>query len=644
MHRANRLARRACWCLLLALGVSLNASTALAQPAASEVMVPVGTTGSIPTAAGAMTKTVEVVPPIVQAKLSFDGKSVEVTGLAPGFAQVRLLDAMNNVLQVINVQVIPPDLEVPFGETKVFQASPGTTIQDVRVTTPDIVKFAITMDKKEVHLTGAGLGTTKVTIIDSKGGFQVFNIAVVVSEKYLAFKIRQAVPTANVQPVLINKGVFQLNGTVEKMEDIPAVLAVADSLVGKIINSLRVAGVQQVQLDVVIASVSRNELRNMAFRWFFNDGSTFVASLLAPGQLQASGTGSATSAAVQATSNIIFGVNDGNFFGFLDALRNEGLAKFLACPKLVTMSGKPAQFLSGGRLAVPEPSGLGTNAVRFENFGTQLNFLPIVLGNGKILLEVEPIVNIVNQANGTVIAGTAVPGFDTQQLHATVELEAGQTFAIGGLIQTTINATTIKVPLLGDLPFVGAAFRSVSHNHTEQELLILVTPHLVDAMACNQLPKYVPGQETRIPDDFELFLEGILEAPRGQREIFPGNRYQAAYLNGPSASVYPCGVNGSGYGHGCGIGHGRFGAGHCGTGSCNTGSCNTGVQPAFVPTQPPPVSAPVKSSSLPTSYYEETRYHGGEAGQDVGGSYGPGMAIPHSPQASFGPVGAYGNE
>ena len=100
-------------------------------------------------------------------------------------------------------------------------------------------------------------------------------------------------------------------------------------------------------------------------------------------------------------------------------------------------------------------------------------------------------------------------------------MEDGQTFVIGGLIQRSINSSTSKVPVLGDVPFLGAAFSSKSFTETESELVILVTPHLVDAMACDQAPKILPGQETRSPDDFELFLEGILEAPRGPRVVCP---------------------------------------------------------------------------------------------------------------------------
>src|SRR5260370_36846999 len=122
------------------------------------------------------------------------------------------------------------------------------------------------------------------------------------------------------------------------------------------------------------------------------------------------------------------------------------------------------------------------------------------------------------------------------------------------MIQHNVTATLTKVPVVGDLPFLGAAFSRKSFSETEDELVILVTPHLIDAMACDQVPKLLPGEETRSPDDFELFLEGILEAPRGPREVCPNNRYVPAYKHGPTSGLFPCGDNGHGNGSGCAAG------------------------------------------------------------------------------------------
>jgi len=164
-----------------------------------------------------------------------------------------------------------------------------------------------------------------------------------------------------------------------------------------------------------------------------------------------------------------------------------------------------------------------------------------VMGNGKIYLEVEPEVSNLDPSVGTTIQGTSVPGRTTQNVHTAVMMEDGQTLALGGLIQNEVTAHLAKVPILGSIPVVGAAFSSKTFQETERELIVLVTPHVVDPMSCDQVPKLVPGQETRSPDDFELFLEGILEAPRGPREVFQDGQYVPAYKNGPTAGTYPCG-------------------------------------------------------------------------------------------------------
>jgi pilus assembly protein CpaC len=214
--------------------------------------------------------------------------------------------------------------------------------------------------------------------------------------------------------------------------------------------------------------------------------------------------------------------------------------------------------------------------------------VPIVLGDGRIRLEVEPEVSNLDPAAGTTIQGTNVPGRATQRVHTTVELEDSQTFVIGGLIQNTVLGSTTKVPVLGDIPFLGVAFSRKEFEEHETELIVMVTPHLVDPMDCSQAPKVLPGMETRRPDDFELFLEGILEAPRGQREVCPGGIYRAPYKNGPSASVFPCGVNNG-----------------CGTGSCGAG-CANGCGGVIHASSAAPSPTPQSPTPLPRAAIETT--------------------------------------
>src|SRR6185295_9908316 len=138
-------------------------------------------------------------------------------------------------------------------------------------------------------------------------------------------------------------------------------------------------------------------------------------------------------------------------------------------------------------------------------FGTVVKFLPVVLGNGKIHLEVNPELSNINQAAGISIPGatpTIVPGFDVRSALVTVEMEDGQTLAIGGLIQNRQTASITRVPVLGDLPYLGALFSSKNYIEQEEEMIILVTPRLVEPVDCTKIPKYLPGRETRSASDF----------------------------------------------------------------------------------------------------------------------------------------------
>jgi pilus assembly protein CpaC len=376
----------------------------------------------------------------------------------------------------------------------------------------------------------------------------------------------------------------------------------------RIISHIRVAGVQQVQLCVTVAQVSREDARRMGFNFLENTKNTFFGSTV--GQVVSEpGTGvgqpftsvfpqgqnlSGLPGLGNAPPNVLFGVIHSNwaFLGYLQALRDESVVKSLEEPTLTTESGRPASFLVGGTQEIPVPSGLGTVGIEERPFGTRLNFLPIVLGNGKIHLEVEPEVSSLNAANGTIINGTAVPGLSISRVNTTVELEDGQTFVIGGLVQRNVTATTRKTPILGDLPFLNAAFSTKIYDETETELVIMVTPHLVDAQDCAQAPKILPGQETRRPDDFELFLEGILEAPRGPREVFQGKRYVPAFKSGPTAELFPCA--------------GRDGAGGAGCATCGADAARTippasGAAPAHGSAAPIRTAAPAAPIPVPTA-------------------------------------------
>jgi pilus assembly protein CpaC len=302
-----------------------------------------------------------------------------------------------------------------------------------------------------------------------------------------------------------------------------------------------------------------------------------------------------------AATNLLLGFvhNTWAFENFMIALRDNGLSKLLAEPRLVTMSGRPASFLVGGQQAVPVAAGFSGVGVQFIPFGTTLSFIPIVLGNGKIYLEVSPSVSVLDAANGVTPAGGGfVPGRDINSVTTTVELEPGQTFVIGGLIQHTVQATLSKIPCLGDLPYLGTLFRSTFYQEQEQEMLVIVTPWLVDAESCNQRPKQLPGEETRRPDNFELFLEGILEAPRGPRQINHDHRYVHPWMNSPSAQVFPCVGKTNCFGGSCGLGGNGCGMG-AGGGPLDGFPAGSGPVTPASPLQPP--LGPMPADATPST-------------------------------------------
>jgi len=220
-------------------------------------------------------------------------------------------------------------------------------------------------------------------------------------------------------------------------------------------------------------------------------------------------------AAYNGANTFLFDIvsNKAMFFGVLDALRQDNLMKVLAEPSLVCISGRPASFLEGGTIYLPTPQALGQYTLTPEDYGTQVDFVPIVLGNGRIRLEVRPSVSEIDTATGVSVNGNSVPGMKRRVVETGVEMMAGQTLAIAGLLQTRDDAQNQGLPFLSELPYIGALFRNVNHTHNEIELLILVTPELIEAVDADKVPPGGPGMNTQVPNDCELYWKGHLEVP-----------------------------------------------------------------------------------------------------------------------------------
>jgi pilus assembly protein CpaC len=501
-----------------------------------------------------------------------------------------------------------------------------TRVEVIKEAPKDNIRISdVRGDPATVAITGVTRGSTTLRLTDVDMKVEELEIVVSLDVEYIRTQLRRAVPTANVTPIAVSDNTIILGGVVSRAEEVGVLIRVAQTFGVQIIDNMRVGGVQQVQLDVVIAQVSRSEFRALVFDFLGNSrnqffGSTVGNAVLNPTPIGIGGSSPPNFATIP-TFNIIpgspngqptnafYGILNANhgFMAFLQALRLENVSKTLAQPSLSTLSGTPGSFLVGGEQAVPVPAGLGQVGVQFEEFGTRLNYLPIVLGNGRIRLEIEPEVSSLSVANGTIIQGTVVPGRVTNRTHVTVEMETGQSLVIGGLIQHTVTGATDKVPILGDLPFCGALFRSVNYSEDEDEVVVLVTPHLIDAQDCAQVVKCFPGQDSRSPDDFELFLEGILEAPRGPRQVFQNNHYVPAYKNSPTAETFPCAPGcfakcGTGYNGQAGVGNGTL----CGPNGCAPvtvksvpGPANGGEMKTII--NPPPAPMPLPATLPPAS-------------------------------------------
>ena len=180
---------------------------------------------------------------------------------------------------------------------------------------------------------------------------------------------------------------------------------------------------------------------------------------------------------------------------------------------MVTTSGRPASFNVGGEFPILVPQSLGTVSIEYKSFGTQIDFLPLLLGNGNIRLEVRPRVSERDFSNSVRLPGSNqdVPALRVREVDTAVEMKPGQTLALAGLVQSRVEAHNRGLPFFADLPFVGVAFRGVKEEVNEIELLILVRPELVDGMAPHEVPPGGPGMDTCSPSDHDLYGRGFLE-------------------------------------------------------------------------------------------------------------------------------------
>lgn len=396
-------------------------------------------------------------------------------------------------------------------------------IPKVQVNNPELL--AVTpLSATEIQVSAKKAGVTQVNLWDEDGEIHTVDVFIYGDVRELEHALTTQFPNSSVKVYRYSQSLV-LTGFIDRPDYVDPIRQLAEDYAPKVINNIAVGGVQQVLLKVKIYEVSRTKLRKLgADIASIGDGGYFATSV--SGLVNNVGTtgnpvglvnGVAGAKFITDTAGqtVEFGITSGSdgFLGFVDALQQKNIAKILAEPNIVAVSGRPAQFNEGGEIPIIVPQSLGNVAIEYKPFGTQVDFLPIVLGNGKIRLEVRPRVSDLDFGNAVTINNTQVPALTVRQVDTAVEMNAGQTFAIAGLIQQRTSTTNAGVPLLADIPILGVPFRRSQDEVEEVELLILVTPELVDAMEPHEVPPCGPGMGTVSPSDCDLYIDGKMEVP-----------------------------------------------------------------------------------------------------------------------------------
>lgn len=380
------------------------------------------------------------------------------------------------------------------------------------------------ISKNEIQIYAKAPGTTQVNFWDTEEKLYTVDITVLEDARELEGILSSQLPFASLKVTPINNAAI-LSGTVTSVDDVDRAIAIAEQYYPTVVNNIKVIGVQQVLLHTRIMEVSRTKLRDLGIDWGTVSSGGFFFS--APSQLvnaAAGGTAGlipSAEAALNATNRVMF--NGGDFEALITALRKQDLVKLLAEPTVVATHGRPARFNVGGRVPYIVPTGNNGVSINYEEYGTAVDFLPFVVGPGRIRLEVRPEVTEPDNSRSISASGIQVPAFSSRYVETAVELQAGQTFAIAGLLQSRTEAVSKATPFFGELPVIGTMFRRVREQQNDIELLITVTPELVDAMDPEQTPSGGPGLNSGSPSDTDLYKNGHIEVPFQMGEMIQSN-------------------------------------------------------------------------------------------------------------------------
>lgn len=395
-------------------------------------------------------------------------------------------------------------IDVTIGKSQVIEVK--KPFDRVSVTDPNIADVFV-IKPNQILINGKAVGVTSLVVFYPDKS-QFFDLVVQTDLELLRERLKQITPRDAIEVRPAQEAII-LHGTVSSEEMINASAQIASVFApkGKVINlvTLRDVKPQQILIQVQVAEVLRSALKELGFSFRIVDGvfqgGAFPGTPFFP---PLGFIGDLSSPEIEFTDQTSFFLASPNreYAGMVRALAERDLLRILAKPNLVTQSGKEASFLSGGEFPypVPQTAGAGTTTITvvFKPFGVQLTFLPVVVDGEQINMRIEPSVSRLDFTTGLSFAGFDIPVLRKNSAFTNINLRDGESFAIAGLINNEVRQSVAKIPLLGDIPILGALFRSTRFQNNESELVFVVTVKLVHA---------APTGSPTVPDPLDLMKE-----------------------------------------------------------------------------------------------------------------------------------------
>ncbi|WP_425041067.1 type II and III secretion system protein family protein [Primorskyibacter sp. S187A] len=413
------------------------------------------------------------------------------------------------------------NLNVPMNRAVVVESD--VPFAELSIANPSIADISSLSDRT-IYVLGKAPGLTTLTLLDASGKL-ITNVDVRVAPDISEFKerLRQILPGEKIEVRTANDGIV-LSGTVSSAMRLQRALELAQRYAPeRVSNLMSVGGVQQVMLKVRFAEMQRSVSKSLS------------TSLALGGDILGGDAGIRGGSGQAARNSGLEGILDGGFPGsttnqgtfslgfnagavevavLLEALENKGVVRTLAEPNLTALSGQEATFLAGGEYPVPVAQEEGAISIEFKPFGIELAFVPTVVDGDLINLQLKTAVSSIDTTNGFSVDQFTIDAFRRRETSTTVEMRDGESFAIAGLLQDDFTDLNGQVPWLGDVPVLGALFRSAEYSRNQSELVIIVTPHLVSPTRGEALA--LPTDRVRPPTEKDLFLFGRVTG-EGQR-------------------------------------------------------------------------------------------------------------------------------